>query len=142
MRPREIRRLIIHCAATKPQADIGASEIRRWHVEGRRWSDIGYHGVIRRNGALEAGRPIHRIGAHVLGQNRDSIGLCLVGGYGSSADDEFEANFTPYQRVTLSGLIRAAQGFGLSVHGHNEFAAKACPGFRVDAFLRSLSEEA
>ena len=45
MRP--IKKVIIHCSATKPSMDIGAETIRRWHVDGNNWADIGYHFVVR-----------------------------------------------------------------------------------------------
>ena len=60
--------------------DIDAETIRDWHVNGNGWSDIGYHYVIKRNGLVEAGRPVSISGAHAKGHNADSIGICLVGG--------------------------------------------------------------
>jgi len=38
---------VVHCADTPAEMDIGATEIRRWHTEERKWDDIGYHYVIR-----------------------------------------------------------------------------------------------
>lgn len=52
---REINEIIIHCTATNPNwyADRSVedvvAEIRRWHVEERNWSDIGYHAIIHRD---------------------------------------------------------------------------------------------
>ena len=54
--PRDINTVVVHCAATKPSMDIGAKEIRRWHVDGNGWADIGYHYVIRRSGCIDSGR--------------------------------------------------------------------------------------
>lgn len=75
----------IHCAATPPGMDIGADELRRWHVEGNGWSDIGYHYVIRRNGAVEFGRDRdndgdiwEEIGAHGADDRRRAVGLLAV----------------------------------------------------------------
>ena len=45
----KINLLIVHCAATTPSMDIGASEIDSWH-RAKGWKKIGYHLVIRRNG--------------------------------------------------------------------------------------------
>ena len=59
-----INEIIIHCAATKPSMDIGADWIRRIHIHENKWRDIGYHYVIRRNGAVEDGRPISQTGTH------------------------------------------------------------------------------
>jgi len=77
-------------------------DIRAWHLE-RGWRDVGYHFVIRRNGRVEAGRPLDEVGAHVYGYNRVSWGVCMVGGvdrYGRS-----EANYTDAQYIALVALL-------------------------------------
>ena len=43
--------IVIHCAATKASMDIGASEIKKWHVDDNGWDDIGYHYIIKRDGS-------------------------------------------------------------------------------------------
>lgn len=147
---RNITEIILHCSATTPSMDIGAEEIRRWHVNGNGWSDIGYHGVIRRDGTLESGRPMDQIGAHAKGHNVNSIGICLVGGIcgGAACEHEHETfasgqkgtpenNYTPAQWNALERAVRdLLQKFPkATVHGHNEFAAKACPCFDVRAWF-------
>ncbi len=71
--------IVIHCAATKPSMNIGAEEIKKWHVDERGWADIGYHFVLDRNGVVCPGRPVEKAGAHSKGHNKNSIGLCIVG---------------------------------------------------------------
>ena len=53
------------------QADIDASaeQIHEWH-QNQGWSGIGYHFVVRKDGAVERGRPIWAVGAHAQGDNR------------------------------------------------------------------------
>ncbi len=129
---RNITTIIIHCAATRPSMDIGAKEIREWHTKGNGWADIGYHGVIRRDGALDSGRPVDQPGAHTTGHNANSIGICLVGGVAEDGKTP-ENNFTPEQWVTLRRVVTDLhQKFpSATIHGHNEFASKACPSFDV-----------
>ena len=133
--------IILHCADTRPEWMSGrpiaekVAEIRRWHVEQRGWRDIGYHWVIDRDGTVAPGRRETEIGAHVEGHNRGTIGICLLGGYGASASDPFEKNFTAAQAAAAKQLIAAIKGRTAihKVSGHNEYAAKACPGFEVRA---------
>ena len=47
---RQINKIIVHCSATREGQDISVDTIRKWHVEGRGWSDIGYHFYIDING--------------------------------------------------------------------------------------------
>ena len=108
---REINEIIIHCTATNPSwyadrpVEDVVAEIRRWHVEERNWSDIGYHAIIHRDGSVGYGRPVERPGAHVAGRNKHTIGVSLVGGRGGCADDDFLDNFTPEQEEALRELI-------------------------------------
>ena len=133
---REIRRVIIHCSATKPGMDIGAAEIRKWHVDGNGWNDIGYHYVIRRSGEIEKGRSEHIAGAHVAGHNGDSIGVCLVGGIDDKGKPD--ANFTAAQWAALDHLVTQLTKVsypGATVSGHRDWTdAKACPSFDVRAW--------
>lgn len=133
---RNIQELIIHCSATKANQDVGVSEIRDWHVNGNGWSDIGYHYVIRRSGALEQGRSENVKGAHAKGHNKNTIGICLVGGIGDN--QQADANFTFAQYQTLVSLIQDLKdryGMNLKVSGHRDYANKACPCFSVQNLI-------
>lgn len=137
---RKINMIIVHCSATKPSQDIGTAEIRKFHVEKNGWEDIGYHFVIRRNGQIENGRTVEKIGAHCKGHNADSIGICLVGGIDKNGKPE--NNFTQNQFNSLRSLTAKLQAQFpdiQSIHGHNEFASKACPCFDVKKFFSSPS---
>lgn len=133
---RRITKVIIHCAATKPSMDIGASDIKKWHLD-RGWKDIGYHYVIRRNGDIENGIAVALAGSHTKGHNANSIGICLVGGINDKGEPE--SNFTKAQWATLERLVRVLKvDFPhATVHGHREFAAKACPSFDVQEWLKN-----
>ena len=141
---RDIDEIIIHATATnpswmadKPVEDVVA-EIRRWHVDERKWSDIGYHAIIHRDGSVGLGRPIEKSGAHVGGRNKTTIGVSLVGGRGGVADGEFHDSFTGQQEASLKQLIaQYKEDFPsiTKVSGHNEYAAKACPCFSVREWL-------
>ena len=130
---RKIEKIIIHCSATPEGKDYTVAQIRDWHVRGNGWSDIGYHFVIDRYGVVHKGRPIEKIGAHTKGQNARSIGICLIGGMDAENKRPKDTR-TPAQRVALVQLVKelkATYGENVTVHGHNEFAAKACPSFNV-----------
>ena len=142
---RKIDEIIIHCAATRPEwmegqsVDAKRDEIRRWHVDGNEWNDIGYHYVIDRDGQVARGRALETQGAHTSGHNANSIGICLVGGHGSSVNDPFSANYTDAQDQALRVLINELQVRipGIKkISGHNDYTkAKACPGFNVGRWL-------
>ena len=138
-----VREIVLHCSATRPEwmqdrpFPEQVAEIRRWHVEGNGWRDIGYHHLIGRKGEHAVGRPETAIGAHVAGRNNGTIGICLVGGHGSSERDRFGHHFTPAQEETLLALLAENERRTAidRITGHNQYAVKACPGFHVPSWL-------
>ena len=138
-----VREIILHCAATRPDWMAGRplqdqiAEIRRWHVQINGWKDVGYHWLIGRDGSVLPGRPETEIGAHVRGRNSGTLGVCLLGGYESAASDRFRDHYTPAQGAALERLLReiSARTPVARVSGHNDYAAKACPGFNVLRWL-------
>jgi hypothetical protein len=100
-------KIVFHCS----DSTFGnAALIAKWHVlpkpRGRGWTGIGYHYVILNgwlaksfyndnfDGHTETGRPFNdnpfisksEIGAHVLGYNTNSVGICLIGKSGAFTD--------------------------------------------------------
>ncbi len=117
---RTIDTIIIHHSASP---DVSAATIDKWHKE-RGWSGIGYHFVIRVDGTIEKGRPLHIQGAHARGRNANSIGICLTG----------YDYFTGKQIKALSYLIEEiCSEYPIhSIERHH----KECPGpsLNVEAF--------
>lgn len=147
---RKIDTIIVHCTATRPEwwADKTPQqkleECRRWHVEDRKWRDIGYHYLIDRDGTISEGRPIDQAGSHAKGHNSTSVGIALWGGHGGSQDDKFEENFTPEQDRSLRKLIaqlRMEYPAISTIMGHNEVSPKMCPCFGVTQWLNNAEPE-
>ena len=136
----EVKYLIIHCADTYADMDIGVEEIRRWH-KNKGWDDVGYHHVIRRNGVVEDGRDHDTPGAHAYNPgpgpgNSNSIGICMVGG--KARDGENAVNFTRKQMDALYVLVSqlVARYPGAEVIGHCDVpnSGKTCPNFNAKAW--------
>lgn len=127
---RNIDKIIIHCSATPEGRDVSVSEIRKWHLN-RGWSDIGYHYVIDLNGNIHEGRDVDISGAHTKGHNRNSIGICYIGGV--DKDLNSKDTRTIAQMLALGELLADLRDFypNCSIHGHNEFSSKDCPSFDV-----------
>ena len=133
---RKINKIIIHCSATPEGKNFTVEDIRRWHTMpvakgGRGWTDLGYHYVIYLDGSVHPGRPEEKIGAHCKGQNANSIGICYVGGITADGRKIPKDTRTPEQKAALRILLGSLKRKypEATVHGHREFAAKACPSF-------------
>ena len=136
---RKINKIIIHCTATPEGREHDVADIRRWHLK-RGFNDIGYHYLIHIDGTIEEGRPINKQGAHCSGENKGSIGLCYVGGMSKDMKKAKDTR-TQAQKDSLIKLIHELiykYNKDMTIHGHNEYANKACPSFNVQkeyAFL-------
>ena len=132
--------IVIHCAATKPSMDIGRKEIDQWHRR-RGWLGIGYHYVIRRDGAIEVGRNWDAVGAHVRAFNNNSVGICLVGGL--DEEGEVDVNYTQPQFDTLDALTTTLTRMfpNASVVGHTDLdSRKTCPNFEVSEWWNQVKD--
>ena len=127
---RKINKIIIHCTATPEGRDIDAETIDKWHIN-RGWSGIGYHYVVKLDGTIEEGRNVNKTGAHTRGYNKGSIGLTYVGGCDENMKEKDTR--TEEQSIALVNLLNALMDMypNATLHGHNEFASKACPSFDV-----------
>lgn len=132
---RTINKIIIHCSATPEGKDFRAKDIDLWHRQ-RGFTGIGYHYVIDLDGKVEIGRDETRVGAHCVGQNQCSIGICYIGGLDKDGKIPKDTR-TGAQKIALKTLVNSLKNKypGASVHGHNEFANKACPCFNVSRDL-------
>lgn len=132
---RRITEIIIHCSATSEGKDFTVEDIRRWHLA-RKFADIGYHYVIYRDGSVHKGRAENIAGAHCLGHNANSIGICYIGGVTKDGKTPKDTR-TPQQKTALRQLVNQLKFYypHATVHGHNEFSSKACPSFNVQKDL-------
>lgn len=126
---RKINEIILHCSATEAGKMYTAEDINRWHKQ-RGFDCIGYHFVIRLNGVIESGRALSRVGAHCIGHNKNSIGICYIGGLKLG----IPSNTLTFQQIdSLRKLLAfCMKSFDIpkeNIHLHNEFAKKDCPCF-------------
>ena len=126
---RTINEIIVHCSATPEGKDYTLDTIRQWHRQ-RGFSDIGYHYVIHPDGTVEEGRDVNIAGAHCSGHNSKSIGICYIGGM-TADNKKAKDTRTEEQRTNLKALLMAMRKLypTAKIHGHRDFAAKACPSF-------------
>ena len=125
---RNISEIIVHCTATVEGKNFTVDEVRKWHIK-RGFGDIGYHYLIYLDGSIHAGRNVDKNGAHTVGHNANSIGVCYVGGL--DKNNKPKDTRTPEQKEALLWLLKELKKLypKATIHGHREFANKACPCF-------------
>lgn len=126
---RKINKLIVHCSATPEGRNVTVQEIDGWH-KARGWKGIGYHYVIYLDGSVHIGRDESKIGAHCTGQNSNSIGICYIGGVAKDCKTPKDTRTEAQKQSLLELLKKLKEKYpNATIHGHREFAAKACPSF-------------
>lgn len=126
---RKINKIIIHCAATPEDKNFTVEDINRWHKE-RGFIKIGYHYVIYIDGSIHQGRELGEVGAHCTGYNRDSIGICYIGGVDKDGKTPKDTR-TNAQKESLLKLIKELKTKfpQAEIYGHRDFSKKDCPSF-------------
>lgn len=145
-----VRKVILHCAAINSGQFKGwtpfqvFSEINRWHKQ-RGFKSFGYHGLITPEGEFYKGRPYTEIGAHCIEANRGSLGFLLIESVkitelvrvGKPGDEpltyrkpRFDDWYTQAQAAKLRAVLKSLPGIQ-TVEGHNDYAPRLCPGFKV-----------
>lgn len=99
---RKVTDIIIHCAATIEGKNFYAHDIDAWHKHAG-FRKIGYHFVIDLDGTIELGRPLSEVGAHAVGHNKESIGICYIGGL--DKDRKPKDTRTGEQKASLRFLL-------------------------------------
>lgn len=140
---RQVDLIVVHCSATPNGRRTTIEDVDRWHADAgykrqQEWRkkmnpalfSVGYHFLIRVNGALDTGRHLDEPGAHVRGYNATSVGICMVG------MDSFAAIQWAALRANVTALLK--QYPKARVCGHRDLnAGKTCPGFDVAAWLKA-----
>lgn len=134
--PVPVDEVVLHCAAIKTGQFRGLtafdvfSIINQWHRERGFKNGFGYHALIMPDGIVYPGRPLFRQGAHVIGHNAGTLGLLLIESTRITTVSVFEDWFTSQQRTSARAWIGGVGGIK-RVSGHNDYARKLCPGFKV-----------
>ena len=109
----------------------GASDVQgvqRYHMDGRGWSDIGYHFLIGPDGTIYRGREENVTGAHCP-PNKGRLGICVIGNY-ETGDELNEKN----GRALLHLTTYLCGKYGLTtdrIKKHCEWRPTACPGKNI-----------
>ncbi len=141
---RTINEIIVHCTATPEGKEETISSIRKEHLR-KGWSDIGYHYVVYLDGSIHNGRDVNISGAHCEGHNQHSIGVCYVGGLENIPKVPYDKlppkdTRTAAQKSALLRLLRELKVLypNATIHGHYEYANKACPCFKPKEEYKDL----
>ncbi len=131
---------MLHHSLTEDGKTVSWQAIRKYHIEEKKWDDIGYHfGIELINDTYEIlmGRPLDQEGAHCIGMNERALGICLVGNFDLAPPPEKQWRAAI---ILVRGLSRLLNIPFTCVVAHRDYAPKTCPGrnFDLEKFRREL----
>lgn len=123
---------------TYDQTRTHLEKIRKYHVDDRRWADIGYHYIIDRAGRIWQARPTQFQGAHVKGQNEHNLGIMVLGNFDRQSptaqqDQSLTQSLTYFKRLYRVPVRH--------VYTHQELNKTECPGTRMQRRMVSLRRD-
>ena len=128
--------VVIHHSGMR-NVDMTVGEIHDLHKYKNRWSGIGYHFVIHKDGIIEHGRPIETKGAHSLLNNEFTVGICLTGNYNIGEPPQTQVS----SAVQLIGAICDKYNFeptDTTIFGHRDLGKTTCPGDSLYKLLPNI----
>ena len=148
----KLKFLVLHCTATPEGREVSSDDIRAWHTNpvskgGRGWSQVGYTDLIHLNGEVErlvdnnedANVDPWEITNGAKGYNSISRHVVYVGGVVADGKTTKDTR-TKAQRAAMESYVKEfhRKHPNVRIIGHREVAAKDCPSFDVQVWLKEI----
>lgn len=130
--------IVVHHTGMRDM-DMTVAEIHDLHVNRNKWSGIGYHFLIHKDGYIERGRPENAQGAHALSNNEFTVGICVIGNYDIGVP-------TKEQIISAEQLMAALcdkykfEPSDTTIFGHRDLCPTTCPGKSLYSMLPEMIE--
>lgn len=148
----KLKYLVLHCTATPEGREVSSDDIRAWHTApiskgGRGWSQVGYTDLIHLNGEVErlvdnnedANVDPWEITNGAKGYNSISRHVVYVGGVVADGKTTKDTR-TKAQKAAMEAYVKEfhKRHPNVRIIGHREVAAKDCPSFDVQVWLKEI----
>ena len=148
----KLQYLVLHCTATPEGREVSSKEIRAWHTNpvskgGRGWKQVGYTDMIHLNGEVErlvnnnedANVDPWEVTNGAKGYNSISRHIVYVGGVAADGETTKDTR-TKAQKQSMETYVRDFHKRfpNVRIIGHRDVAAKDCPSFDVQVWLKEI----
>lgn len=148
----KLQYLVIHCTATPEGRKVTSSDIRAWHTGpvscgGRGWKQVGYTDMFHLDGRVERlvdnnedmNVDAWEITNGAKGYNSTARHIVYVGGIATDGKTPRDTRTDAQKMALIRYVLDFHRRFpSVRIIGHNEVAAKACPSFDVQSWLKSI----
>ena len=135
---RHIELIVVHCSATRCNQSYSVMQLIRDHAD--RFGYTGYHYYITRDGQTYQTRHEQLVGAHAVGHNSHSLGVCYEGGLDKDGHHA-DTRTTRQKRALLDLLKRLKREYPQAqILGHRDLpnVRKDCPCFDAKTEYQDL----
>lgn len=116
---KKVEGIVLHNSGVTVQQSI---EIIHNYHKNKGWAGIGYQYYVRKDGKIYKGRPESMAGAHCVGVNDISIGICAEGNFNEETMQEVQKQAI----IELIKDIKTRHNIQW-IRGHREMLATSCP---------------
>ncbi|EFN77212.1 peptidoglycan-recognition protein LC isoform X1 [Harpegnathos saltator] len=106
-----------------------------FHIESRKWSDIGYNFLVGGDGLAYVGRSWDYVGAHSFGFNNRSIGISFIGTFNSVIPPKVQLHAA--QKIIELGVKAGKIAPDYKLLGHRQISKTLSPGDALYSILKT-----
>ncbi|CAG9558352.1 unnamed protein product [Danaus chrysippus] len=125
--------IIAHTATeschTQSECVLRVRLIQMYHVEARKWSDIGYNFLVGGDGSVYYGRGWNIQGAHTKGYNKYSIGIAFIGTFNTTPPPKQQVEAC--EKLLKLGVELGKLAKDYKLFAHRQFMSTLSPGDTV-----------
>ncbi|KAG7211020.1 hypothetical protein KM043_016382 [Ampulex compressa] len=99
---------------------------QNYHIDTKKWSDIGYNFVIGEDGNIYEGRGWGKAGAHSTNYNSKSVGICFIGDFNARVPNA--AAIGAARKLINWAMNNNKITSTYKLVGHRQTATTRCPG--------------
>ena len=111
--------------------------IQNFHMDDRKWNDIGYNFLMGGDLPIYEGRGWYAIGAHTRGMNDRSVALSLIGNYETVSPPKAMLDLA--QKWIACTVEKGVVAPDYQLHGHRDQNCTECPGQRLYDIIKGWS---
>ncbi|XP_059055252.1 peptidoglycan-recognition protein SB1-like isoform X2 [Achroia grisella] len=109
--------------------------IQMYHIESRKWFDIGYNFLVGGDGSAYLGRGWDSVGAHTLGYNRYSIAIAFIGTFNNEAPPQRQIEAC--EKLIKLGVQLGKLKEDYKLFAHRQLASTLSPGDKLFDIIKT-----
>lgn len=121
--------------STQSECTFHVRFAQTFHIESRKWSDIGYNFLVGGDGLAYVGRSWDYMGSHAFGYNNKSIGISFIGTFNSVVPPKVQLHAA--QKIIELGVKAGKIAQDYKLLGHRQVSRTLSPGDALYSIIKT-----